>query len=745
MIASDRILASLQWELGYSKQPNISPSEFYPAQVPGAVQLDIAREKQYPDYAHGNNFEMFGWMEDLYYTYRASFLSPVLTPGQSLWFVSKGIDYEFEIILNGQLLHRQEGMFTPVEVDLTSSLAHENILEVRIAPVPKRVPYPIDRSQASHVVKPAVSYGWDWHPRLIPLGIWDETGIEIRNSTFIDTLDLRYELSENFKWADIVLQVQLVANNPVKYVWWLKDPSGNQVFEKRGDCRSCTIVECSIDNPRLWWTHDHGMPELYESVFEILDEKGYVLDRQTTRVGFRRIRLVPNDGAWNEPKDFPKGPSVSPIQLELNGRPIFAKGTNWVNPEIFPGTITEQRYQELLEIARTANFNLLRIWGGGIVNKESFYDLCDRMGLLVWQEFPLACNNYPDDAHYLSILEQEAVSIIKRLRNHACLAIWCGGNELFNSWSGMTDQSLALRLLNALCYRYDRQTPFLPTSPVYGMGHGNYVFKWEGKEVLETMIESRNTAYTEFGIPGLPSRSVLERALPVEELFPPRDNSAWQSHHAYHAWDVMPDTWLCASLLEEYFGKARSLDELIEQSQLLQSVGYKAIFEEARRQKPYCSMALNWCFNDVWPAAANNSLVAYPKEPKPALGAVSASCRPVCASARVRKFVWTAGEIFEAELWLLNDRFTEAPGVLIKSYLIWGADSQFLLEWHTPNLVSNRNEAGPTLRFILPSDMIGCFSLRLEVVGHPEYDSEYTLLCRGNKAMAKKDTAIMNV
>ena len=207
----------------------------------------------------------------------------------------------------------------------------------------------------------------------------------------------------------------------------------------------------------------------------------------------------------------------------------------------------------------------------------------------------------------------------------------------------------------------------------------------------------------------------------------------------------MPDTWLCASLLEEYFGKARSLDELIEQSQLLQSVGYKAIFEEARRQKPYCSMALNWCFNDVWPAAGNNSLVAYPKEPKPALGAVSASCRPVCASARVRKFVWTAGEIFEAELWLLNDRFTEAPGVLIKSYLIWGADSQFLLEWHTPNLVSNRNEAGPTLRFILPSDMIGCFSLRLEVVGHPEYDSEYTLLCRGNKAMAKKDTAIMNV
>ena len=140
-------------------------------------------------------------------------------------------------------------------------------------------------------------------------------------------------------------------------------------------------------------------------------------------------------------------PSVAPAQIELNGRKIFAKGSNWVNPEIFPGTITEKRYEELLSLALQAHFNMLRSWGGGIINKDAFFELCDRMGILVWQEFPLACNCYPDTSRYLKVLEQEATSIIRRLRKHACLAIWCGGNELFNNWSGMTSQSLPLRLL----------------------------------------------------------------------------------------------------------------------------------------------------------------------------------------------------------------------------------------------------------------------------------------------------------
>lgn len=270
------------------------------------------------------------------------------------------------------------------------------------------------------------------------------------------------------------------------------------------------------------------------------------------------------------------------------------------------------RYEELIDMAIAANFNILRSWGGGIVNKDSFFEYCDRRGILVWQEFPLACNCYPDDPHYLAVLEQEATSIIRRLRRHPSLAIWCGGNELFNNWSGMTDQSLPLRLLNALCYRLSPEIPFNATSPLNGMAHGNYLFYWNGRDIFQSINNSHFTAYTEFGIPGISPREVLEKVIPPEELFPPRPGTAWEEHHAFGAWDGQPETWLEKPAVERYFGKQATLDELIAHSSLLQGEGYKAIFEEARRQKPYCGMALNWCFGEPWPSAANNSLVVYP-------------------------------------------------------------------------------------------------------------------------------------
>ena len=163
--------------------------------------------------------------------------------------------------------------------------------------------------------------------------------------------------------------------------------------------------------------------------------------------------------------------------------------------------------------------NLLRVWGGGIVNKEAFYEQCDELGLMVWQEFPLACNNYEGTPAYLRVLDQESKSIISRVRRHASHVIWCGGNELFNNWSGMTEQSLALRLLNRNCFDMDPGTPFLMTSPVMGMGHGHYRFSSDGVEVYKWMSEAANTAYTEFGCPGPASADYLRGFIPPRRAF----------------------------------------------------------------------------------------------------------------------------------------------------------------------------------------------------------------------------------
>ena len=734
----------LNWQVGYSNSKESRPATFVPSEVPGAVQLDIAKHDNYPDYNFSDNYKMFKWMEDKFYTYHAVFDKPNLKDYQQLWFISKGIDYQFEIYLNSSLIHSQEGMFSHVEINLASIKDTGNVLEIIVYPVPKRFPFPEDRTQASNVTKPAVSYLWDWHPRLIPLGIWDDTYLAIRNSSHIKDVYVNYELADDFKIAEIDLEVDLALNAVCTYKWELKDKEGKVINCLEGTAKEKSSVNCTIKKPNLWWTHDHGTPYLYSSIFTLLSKENEVLDIQESKVGFRRFRLVMNEGGWDEPIGFPKSRSVAPAQIELNGQNIFAKGTNWVNPEIFPGLITKERYNELIQLAVKSNFNILRTWGGAIVNKDSFFDLCDELGIIVWQEFPLACNLYPDDKHYLSILEQEATFIVKTLRKHPSIGIWCGGNELFNSWSKMTDQSLPLRLLNKICYKYDPLTPFNPTSPLFGMAHGHYIFKWEGIEVYEMMDISHYTAYCEFGMPGISPRQVLEKIIPEKDLFPPKADTAWEEHHAFNAWDGDLSTWLCQNMLTDYMGEAQTLDELIEQSSFLQSEGYKAIFEESRRQKPYCSMALNWCFNEPWPAAANNSLVAYPVIAKPAMQAVSNSCRPFCSSAKISKLVWTEDEIFFADIWLLNDKLTKINSKTLIVKLITGNQEVEVLKWKSPEIEVNKNLAGPTVRFLLPKWNIKFFKLLVEVESHPEYNSDYTLIYR-EKEVHNQSTAPMNL
>ena len=735
-----------EWSVGYTSDEKATPLKFFPATVPGATQLDIARAMKYGDYRQSDNYMLYKWMEDCYFIYRTRFHSPEISREEQVRFVSKGIDYRFEIKLNDKVIWSQEGMFTPVDIDITGEIQDENTLEIKIWPVPKKEGAEQDnRIQASDSVKPAVSYGWDWHPRLIPSGIWDETYLEISPKTILDDTLIEYRLSDNYEIVDIQVSATISSPAATIYEWRLYDYNGDEVLHTRGESYDHIIFSERLENPHLWWCHDQGVPYLYRSEITLFcKDSGELLDRKIQTVGFRRVRLIMNEGAWREPSGFPKGPSVAPAQIELNGRKIFAKGSNWVNPEIFPGTITEKRYEELLSLAIQAHFNMLRSWGGGIINKEAFFELCDRMGILVWQEFPLACNCYPDTSRYLKVLEQEATSIIRRLRKHACLAIWCGGNELFNNWSGMTSQSLPLRLLDSLCLRLDPETPFIPTSPMPGMGHGPYMLRWEGEEIYTLIEKAHCTAYTEFGIPGVSPRSVLETFIPREELFPPKPGTSWEWHHAFGAWEADLGTWLCPNLLNDYWGEAHSLDELIARSELLQSEGYKTIYEEARRQKPYCSMALNWCFNEPWPTAANNSIVAYPAIPKKAFEAVADSCRPLCASARLSKFTWFEGEYFEAELWILNDCVTDKESLKVTAEL-WAVDQKLSsLLWETGKVKSQTNIRGITLRQQLPAIETDKLHLRLSVENFPEYNSDYTLIYR-RKSFTAFRTHVMNL
>ena len=736
----------LEWTVGWCQTPEDVPAEFVPACVPGAVQLDWAAAHGYPDYTYADNVLSYGWMEDVYWLYRATLNFTALAPDQRLIFSCKGIDYQFEVRLDGQTLHAHEGMFTPFELDLTERAVPGARLDVLVFPAPKSRPAPADRAQADQSCKPAVSYGWDWHPRLVPLGIWDDTTLQIRPRLHLRSAETLYSLSDDCASAQISLAVQLSEAGPGRVRWRLLDTVGNVVHEASADTLLTQNVhlDTHLSNPALWWPNGQGEPTLYTSLVELHDAGGTVVESREHKIGFRRVRLVMAPGEWGKPTEFPKSRSNPPITLEINGRSIFCKGSNWVNPDIFPGTITAEMYRPLLQMAQDAHFNLLRVWGGGIVNKEAFFDQCDALGLLVWQEFPLACNNYEGTPHYLATLDTESRSIICRLRGHACLALWCGGNELFNDWSGMTDQSLALRLLNRNCYELDPQTPFLMTAPLMGMAHGNYLFRYQdGREVFQVLPQAAATAYTEFGCPGPSPSDYLHTFIPPGELFPPRPGTAWETHHAFNAWT--PDTWLQVSVLEEYFGPAPNLETLVLRGEWLQCEGYKCLFEEARRQKPTCAMALNWCYNEPWPSAANNSLINWPARPKSAYQAVAAACRPILASARIPQFSWTAGAWFSPELWLLNDSPAVQAAGCLEAFLHIGTEELFLLAWNFPALEPNTNLAGPIVRVRLPHADASEMSLVLRVAGRDQWNSRYRLQYRSKHESAPPPTATLNL
>jgi beta-mannosidase len=260
-----------------------------------------------------------------------------------------------------------------------------------------------------------------------------------------------------------------------------------------------------------------------------------------------------------------------------------------------------------------------------------------------------------------------------------------------------------------------------------GMGHGHYVFReWTTREeVYQEMARSKFTAYTEFGMPSPASTGILKKIIPPDELWPPRPGTSWESHHAFKAW--VGNTWLCQDIIEDYFGPCDSLAELVANGQLLQCEGYKCIYEEARRQKPYCAMACNWCYNEPWPTAANNSLISYPDIPKPALYAVRDACRPVLASAKIPKYKWKPGEIFSTEIWMLNDLPKELPAGKVVISLSGGKEKIRVLEWKYDSMDPDKNQQGPTARYRLPSWKTDRFRVILEVEGHPEYNSEYIL------------------
>ncbi|MBE6612068.1 MAG: hypothetical protein E7632_06215 [Ruminococcaceae bacterium] len=728
------------WNLGYSNAIDVMPAETVTIperRIPGEAQVVWCEAGKLPDYNFGDNCKEYKWTEDVYWHYTSTFAVEA-REGFEPFLHLETLDYRYSVYINDELAADGEGMFTPVTLPLSDAVEVVNV-RVVIHPSPKDpTGAPDTRDEARMSAKPPVSYGWDWHPRLVTAGMAGIAEVRYLPVSRIRELEVSYELNEELTEAHIQLLAFTAGNDGASIRASLIGMDGETAL-----CEEIALTKIlgmtlptadftlNFKNPRLWWCARQGEQYRYTLRVELLDEAGAVLDTQERKLGFRRVKLVMNQDGYNAKSPATRG--TAPFTLMLNGRKIFAKGTNFVSPDIFFSKITDEHYHNLVALAIEANMNIFRMWGGSPVNRDVFFDYCDELGMMVWQEFPLSCNRYPDDKHYLSVLETEAETVVKNLRRHPCIVMWCGGNELFNGWSCMTDQSHPLRLLNKVCYEQDQNTPFIMTSPLYGVGHGPYcniVDDNTGKEAIELFAESPRTAYTEFGCPGPSSLDYIKKYISEEDLAiffdaQKRANSAWKTHHAIQG-HYPSDTWFRTREIEQYFYKTEDLDEACRLGQIIQSAGYKVMFEHGRRRWPLTSMTINWCYNEPWPCFANNSILVWPTIKKPAFDAVREALRDQMLSVKLPKLRHNPGDTVTVEVWALNDLPAELAGAKYTVELVCGDRVIPVGEGAFDTLAATSAAKSGEFTFTVPADAPKTFTLRA-VCENAALSSEYTL------------------
>ncbi|MCC6416275.1 MAG: hypothetical protein IT582_10240, partial [Opitutaceae bacterium] len=469
------------WQVMHA-EPNLGPTQacsasklaerWVPAQVPGDVHLDYPRAGLIDDPFYGLNHDHIRWMEEMDWWYRAEVTPPMPGVGQRLHLLFEGLDVFATIFLNGKELGRHQTMFTPLRIDVTDQmkLGEVNRLEVCLgAPLfpPGRAHTPEVRGYGQvtrlQVRKSQSCYGWNISPRLVTIGIWKPVSwmlvgaVEIDDVT-ISTLALHadgsaelealVELRHNHGAPGAATCELTVAGQPRTLVID-HDPSNGRA-----------VARFTVPDAKLWWPHNHGAQPFYEWSAK-LTGGGKTLDERAGRFAIRTVRLM------QEP-DADGGTS---FVFAINGKKIFMKGMNWTPADAMFCRVDQPRYDQLLAAAKDANINAMRVWGGGVYERDGFYARCDELGILITHDFMFACGCYPQDLAFLEEARREAVYQVRRLRKFACVIAWFGDNEndvlADNSFDypAYRHNRLSKEVLKNTVHQHAPLTPYVPTSP----------------------------------------------------------------------------------------------------------------------------------------------------------------------------------------------------------------------------------------------------------------------------------------
>jgi beta-mannosidase len=594
------------------------------ATVPGCVHTDLLAAGQIPDPFYRDNETALQWIGQADWVYTRQFSAgPELLRVRRVVLRCEGLDTLATVIINGQPAGRADNMFRTWEFDVKGLLvAGANIIEIRFQSPEAYIAKmhakraliawtaPNEMPGRSYIRKEPCSFGWDWGPALPSFGIWRAIQIVGYDARLKDVLVEQ----DHSKRGRVGLAVSVAADGRAGVrARSTLSLAGKVVAQGEGAVNSGNKgapVELQVKSPKLWWPNGMGAQPLYDLTVELLSADGLTLDRQAKRIGLRTLRLERTKDAWGQS-----------FQFVANGVSFFAKGANWIPADSFVTRLTREHYRRLLQDAAAVHMNMVRVWGGGIYEEDAFYDLCDELGLCVWQDFMFACASYPAfDADFTASVKAEAQDNVRRIRHHASLALWCGNNEIeamlhTRVAKGETDWKeydiLFNKLLPAVVRKLDPQRDYWPSSPhslgkartcnVPTNGDAHLWGVWHGREPFEWYRGCEHRFNSEFGFQSFPAPAT------VESYTEPRDRNITSFIMEHHQRSGIGNTVIMQYMLD-WFRLPRDFDMTLTLSQILQGMGVKYAVEHWRRSMPRGMGTLYWQLNDCWPVASWSSV-----------------------------------------------------------------------------------------------------------------------------------------
>jgi Beta-galactosidase/beta-glucuronidase len=470
--------------------------------------------------------------------------------------------------------------------------------------------------------KAAYQHGWDWAPKYKNIGIWKPvklsgwTDAKINYATIVTD-----SLNDKAAFLKMTAEVKSTVIRSMKLQVFLDGRKLNEAVIDLDDSVSQLSVPFIIDHPNIWWPNEMGEQHLYDFEVKLMDGDE-VIDGDTIRAGIRKVELI------CQPDSIGTG-----FYFQVNGVPMYAKGANFIPEDNFTSWMKSDNTQNLLLQSKEAHFNMLRIWGGGIYPPDYFYDICDSLGILVWQDFMFAGSTYPYSEAFLQNVEQEAKEQVVRFASHPSLALWCGNNEIsegYYNWGWQNslnwtheedslmkagyDQLFEI-ILKDVVANYDGSVPYWPSSPSKGWGRKesltegdvHYWGVWWGEQPFEMYKEKVGRFNSEFGYQAYPDMSTLRKLDPEAEL---RLGSPLIAAHQKHARGEK----LIDDHIRKYFPYPEDFGDYVYMSQLSQAFGVGLAIEAQRFARPQSMGSLYWQLNDSWPVVSWSSIDYYGKK-----------------------------------------------------------------------------------------------------------------------------------